>query len=167
MSSSPPSFDDSFVGLSTVAYRVAFRLLGDRAEAEDIAQEAVARACVRWRRVASHAEPWVARVAANLSLDLLRHRRHAPRADRSAVTAESADRAAVDRLLVTDLLATLPRRQRQVLVLRYLADLTEADTAAALGCSVGSVKRHAHRALTGLRSNPTITFGGDLDVRPS
>ena len=56
-----------------------------------------------------------------------------------------------DRLELVRLLRELPRRQRDVVVLRYVADLSEADVAAALGCSVGSVKRHAHRGLAALR----------------
>ena len=48
---------------------------------------------------------------------------------------------------------SLPTRQRDVLVLRYLADLTEADTAAALGVAIGTVKQHAHRGLAALRAS--------------
>ena len=66
------SFDEAFPDLAAVAYRVAYRLLGNRAEAEDVAQETLARAFVRWRRIRDHAVPWVARVAANLVLDQLR-----------------------------------------------------------------------------------------------
>ena len=69
-----PTFDDCFDALASVGYRVAYRLLGDRSDAEDTAQEAVARAFARWGRVADHAEPWVARTTANLALDQLRAR---------------------------------------------------------------------------------------------
>ena len=57
------------------------------------------------------------------------------------------------RLELARLLDGLPRRQREVLVLRYLADRSEADTARALGTSVGTVKRHAHRGLASLRTS--------------
>ena len=60
------SFEEAFDGLYHLAYRVAYRLLGRRAEAEDVAQEALARAYVRWFRVEDHAEPWVAKVSTNL-----------------------------------------------------------------------------------------------------
>ena len=52
-----PDFDRRFDDLAAIAYRVAFRVLGDRGDAEDVAQEALARAFARWRTVSSHAEP--------------------------------------------------------------------------------------------------------------
>ena len=57
-----------------------------------------------------------------------------------------------ERLDLVRLLAALPRRQREVAVLRYLDDRSEREVAATLGCSVGSVKRHAFRAVTALRT---------------
>lgn len=68
-------FDERFDALAAIAYRVAFRILGDRADAEEIAQETMARAYARWRSVAGHAEPWVAKVATNLALGAWRKRR--------------------------------------------------------------------------------------------
>ena len=157
------SFERSFDDLAAVAYRVAYRLLGSRADAEDVAQEAVARAYARWRQVRPHAEPWVARVATNLALDQLRARARRPqvpdRRDRAAPSA--ADPSSPDRLELARLLEGLPRRQREVVVLRYLADRSEADTASLLGTSVGSVKTHAHRGLAALR---TAWAGLDPDV---
>jgi RNA polymerase sigma-70 factor (sigma-E family) len=164
------SFDEAFPALAATGYRVAYRLLGDRSEAEDVAQEAVARAYARWRHVQPHAEPWVARVASNLALDALRRRgrRGTASIDASSSAEPSvADRASVDRIELARLLRSLPRRQREVVVLRYLADRSEADTALALGTSVGSVKRHAHRGLaalrtawTGLEPEPLLDPGG-------
>lgn len=148
---STPSFEEAFDDLAALAHRVSFRLLGSRGEAEDVTQETLVRAYVRWRRVSSHAEPWVARVATNLSLDLLRRRaRHADAVDPDPVAA-TPDPAALDRLELARLLLGLPRRQREVVVLRYLADRSEAETAAQLGTSVGTVKQHAHRGLAALR----------------
>ena len=71
-------FIDAYSGLFRDAYRVAFRLLGDREEAEDIAQEACIRACQRWRRLSEggYAAPWVVRVSTNLSLDRWRSTPH-------------------------------------------------------------------------------------------
>ena len=147
------TFDQAFPDLAALAYRVAFRLLGDRAEAEDVAQEALARAYARWRRINGHAAPWVARVAANLALDQLRARGRRQQVDLPAdESAGSAERAALDRMELARLLESLPKRQREVVVMRYLADRSEADTAAALGTSVGTVKRHAHRGLATLRT---------------
>lgn len=151
MSGAPQSFDDRFAALATVAYRVAFRILGNRAEAEDVAQETLARAYVRWSRVEDHAEPWVARVAANQALTLWRRRQ---RTDPSRATpdTEAIDASAVTRLRVAEVLAELPRRQREVVVLRYFADLSEEAVATHLGCATGTVKQHAHRGLSKLRA---------------
>jgi RNA polymerase sigma-70 factor (sigma-E family) len=159
---SPTGFDDRFDHLAAIAHRVAFRLLGDRGEAEDVAQEALARAFARWSSVAEHAEPWIARVATNLAIGRWRWQRR-----RTAVPFDEALRAphhaAAGRDRGLDLvlerqglvagLRRLPRRQREVLVLRYLADLPEREVAAALGTSTGSVKQHAHRALARLRAD--------------
>ncbi|HEY4377828.1 MAG TPA: sigma-70 family RNA polymerase sigma factor [Acidimicrobiales bacterium] len=156
-------FAEAYPDLAVVAYRVGYRIVGRRAEAEDVAQEALARAYARWPRVQGHAEAWVGRVAANLALDvhrrLERDRRHgrmaAPGIERPAAAA-----LVLDRMELVALLRSLPRRQREVLTLRYLADLPERETAEALGCSVGAVKQHGHRALATLRqavANPTGT----------
>ncbi len=143
-------FAGSFADLGRIAYRVAYRILGVRAEAEDVAQEALVRAYVRWRKVRHYPEAWVARTAGNLAIDAWRHRRDRPRF--AALDVVNAHDVLAGRLDLQRLLSRLPRRQRQVLILRYLADQTEAATAAVLGCSIGSVKRHAHRALQGLRA---------------
>ena len=144
-----PSFTEAFDALYLGAYRTAYRLLGDRQEAEDVAQEACARACLRWSRLDDPAA-WVARVSANLSLDRWRRLQTAAkhRAERVDLTLpEDARRIDLHRAL-----ETLPGRQRQVIVLRYLADLTEDQTAAVLGCAVGTVKSHASRGLAALRT---------------
>lgn len=142
-----PDFDERFDDLARLAHRVAYRILGQRQEAEDVAQEALARAFVRWRRIGGHADAWVTRVATNLALGLLRRRRTQPltEAEPGAV-----DAVASDRLELVQMIEGLPRRQREVVVLRYLADLSEADVAERLGVSRGSVKRHAHRATRAL-----------------
>lgn len=91
-------------------------------------------------------------MAANLGLDLRRRRSRYPV---GSAGLDAPDRrsgaSAVERLELQRLLQEPPRRQREVLVLRYLADLTEVATAAALGTSVGTVKQHAHRGLTAMR----------------
>jgi RNA polymerase sigma factor (sigma-70 family) len=72
--------------------------------------------------------------------------------------------AAVTRLALAQALRRLPRRQRDVVVLRYLADLSEADVAESLGVSAGSVKQHAHRAVNALRRalGPGFLTGQEL-----
>ena len=71
----PDGFDQAFEGLYRLAYRVAFRILGDRGDAEDVAQEALARAAVRWSRLKDRPEGWVTRVASNLAIDRYRRRK--------------------------------------------------------------------------------------------
>ena len=68
-------FEEAFDDLYTRAYGVAFQLLGRRSEAEDVAQETLARAFVRWRKIRAYAEAWVVRVAGNLAIDVWRRRR--------------------------------------------------------------------------------------------
>src|SRR5207245_4981733 len=79
LSSAARAFDDAYPALFRAAYRVAYRLLGDREDAADAAQEACARACVRWRRLVRGGDPtpWVVRVAGNLAIDRWRRRRTA------------------------------------------------------------------------------------------
>jgi RNA polymerase sigma-70 factor (sigma-E family) len=143
-------FDDCFPGLFRDAYRVAYRLLGDREDAADTAQEACARACARWRRLSRSGDPtpWVVRVAGNLAID--RWRRHRTAARHPMPVADPT--STPDRVDLHRALDTLSRRQREVIVLRYFADLPEAAVAEELGCSVGTVKTHTSRALASLRA---------------
>ena len=153
------SFDEAFPRLYALAYRVAYRLVGQREESIDIAQETLARAAARWSRVQDHAAPWVATVAGNLAVDYWRKRRR-----RAAVAVPSAaggglaggggsvDEGLIERMDLVRALRTLPKRQRQVVVLRYLADCSEAEVAALLGCGEGTVKSSASRGLAALRA---------------
>lgn len=145
-------FEDVFESLFVAAYGVAHRILGSAAEAEDVAAEAMSRALDRWRRVGGMPSPtgWVVRVATNLAIDTVRRRRFVgPVELETSSKADDAD----TRLAVREMLRRLPRRQRDVLALRYLADLSEAEIAVVLGISPGSVKRHTSRALSRLRRN--------------
>jgi RNA polymerase sigma-70 factor (ECF subfamily) len=144
-------FDAAFPSLATIAHRVAFRILGDRADAEEITQEALARAYARWASVGGHAEPWVATVAANLAIGRWRKRRPTVPFSAEHGGGGAGDPAVLERLGLVTALRRLPKRQREVVVLRYLADLSEAAVAAQLSTSVGSVKQHAHRGLARLR----------------
>jgi RNA polymerase sigma-70 factor (sigma-E family) len=147
--------EDDFAGcfeeLYRVAYRAAYGVLGDRAEAEDCAQEASARALVRWKRVHGYGQAWVARVSVNLALDRIRATKRADRLRRQADTATDRFELAARRRDLATALAALPKRQREAVVLRYLVDLPEADTAGAMGCSIGTVKSTVARGLDKLR----------------
>lgn len=147
----PETFTVAFAGLYADAYRAAFRLTGNRSEAEDAAQEACARACMRWNRLTrrGNPSPWVVRVATNLAIDQYRRRiRAEAQPDEAPRNAAAADARRVDLYRALD---CLTKRQRDVVVLRYVVDLSEAETAEALGCARGTVKSHATRGLAALR----------------
>jgi DNA-directed RNA polymerase specialized sigma24 family protein len=143
-------FEDRFVELFEVAYRVAYRILGHREEARDVAQEALARAQLRWERLADAPHGWVAKVAANLAIAVWRKERRR-RAAHGSMVGAGPDPWALERLDLVKALRRLPRRQRQVVILRYLADQPEASVARLLGCSIGSVKTHASRGLRAMQ----------------
>ena len=149
-------FDEAYERLAAIGYRVAFRILGDRGDAEDVAQEALARAMVRWSSVAGHAEPWVGRVATNLALTRWRRRRPSEQFSERHDRAHRSDPAPLDRLVLVTALVRLPRRQREAVALRYLADLSERDVAAALNTTVGAVKQHTHRGIARLRADQAL-----------
>jgi RNA polymerase sigma-70 factor (sigma-E family) len=144
-------FDARFTALFDLCYRVAYRVLGHRDDAVDVAQEALARAERRWSRLADRPEPWLAKVTYNLALGVWRKQHRRSLFPQSAVEDSGVDRRAVERLDLVTALGRLPRRQREVVVLRYLADQSEDTVAAVLGCSVGTVKTHASRGLQSLR----------------
>ena len=145
-------FEEQFDDLYARAYGVAFQLLGRRTEAEDVAQETLARCFVHWRRVRDYAEAWVVRVAGNLAIDAWRRSRKVRGSVNDATADVTTPGPDPQRLDLHHALRQLSRRQREVLMLRFLADLPEADVAQALGCSVGSVKQHAARGLAALRT---------------
>lgn len=144
-------FEAEFPHLLDLALRVTTRLLRDRADAEDAAAEALARTAERWAKIGDlpHREAWVQRVAANVAIDQLRRRRRAPE-PRVGLSADLVD-PLLGRLEVADLLRSLPARQREVLVLRYVLDLPIEDVAATLEISTNSVKTHTARAVGALR----------------
>jgi RNA polymerase sigma factor (sigma-70 family) len=145
-------FDEAFEHLRGYAYRAAYRLVGSRGDAEDIAAETLTRAYARWATVRGHAEPWVVTTATNLALDLHRRTRTAGSRRHLLVEATAApDQCLEYRLDLVRALAALPRRQREVVALRFLADYSEQTTATALGIDVGTVKSHTARALAHLR----------------
>ena len=136
--------------------RFAYLLGGGREAAEDLLQSALERCYRQWRRVERTDRPdrYVRRVLANAAVDRWRRRRRTPELPLS-VAAESVSTDGTEAVLARDellrALRTLSPRQRVVVVLRYVEDLSEVDTAALLDCSVGSVKAHASRGLARLR----------------
>ncbi len=144
------SFEAAFDELFPRAVRLANRLLGDRAAAEDVAAEALARTYARWPKVSGlpYRDGWVLKVATNLAIDRLRRRP----LDLTPPHADVFEDAVHLRLALNAALLTLAPRQRQAVALRYLGGLSDKEVALALGISLGSVKTHIHRGLTGLRS---------------
>ena len=144
------SFEAAFDELFPRAVRLAHRLLGDRAAAEDVAAEAMARAYARWPKVSRlpYRDGWLLRVTTNLAIDRLRRRRP----EVWAAPAADFEEAVELRLALNAALLTLAPRQRQAIALRYLGGLSDREVAQALGISLGSVKTHIHRGLSGLRA---------------
>lgn len=149
MDDTTESFVAAFDDLYRLAFRLAVRITGDGPTSEDVAAEALARAYARWADIADlpYRDAWVLRVASNLAIDVVRRRR-----DLRTVPLDHAfeDTTAL-RLAVAAALAALPRRQREAVVLRYLAGYGVDEVAAALSLSPNSVKTHLGRASAALR----------------
>lgn len=136
--------------------RAAYLLTGDRGHAEDLLQTTLERTARHWRRLDGEPTAYARRVLVNLDRD--RWRRSRARVAETALeelpsTSSGDESAGV--LLRRDLvvaLRRLTRRQRQVLVLRHLLDLTEAETAAALDVAIGTVKSTGSSAAARLRA---------------
>ncbi|MBS2939688.1 SigE family RNA polymerase sigma factor [Nocardioides sp. J2M5] len=146
----------AFVDARAAALLRSARLLtaGDQHAAEDLLQTALEKAYVAWPRIRrTHAqEAYVRTIMTRAAIDRTRQRTR-----RGEVVTDQVPDVPVheagpeDRDQVFTLLAALTPRQRAVMVLRYYDDLSEAQIADALGCSPGSVKSHASRALAALR----------------
>ncbi len=160
-------FDEFVIARSTSLLRTAYLLTHDHALAEDLLQTVLTKAWFAWDRIEGRPEPYVRKMLLNtysswwrrkwngeMATDELPER--TPTADHSEMTSAGHD--------LWRAMAALPRRQRAVIVLRYFEDLTEAQTAGMLECSVGTVKSQASKALSKLRVNPALAFmeGGQL-----
>lgn len=153
--------DQAVVGIYRGHYgrlvREAALLVGDVCTAEDVVQDSFAAMHGAWRRLRDRdkALSYLRRSVINRSRSVLRHRvivdRHAPTLLRGMPTAEDGALTLVERSWVISALRTLPPRQREAVVLRYYADMSEAEIAATMGVSKGSVKSHIFRAMKSLR----------------
>lgn len=144
-------------------------LTGDRAHAEDVAQEALFRAYRRWDVVGGYERPgaWTRRVALNLATSARRRRT----SERRAVVRLTARPVPVpldpvaDPVVASEVWAavrTLPRQQAAAVVLYYLADESVADLAVSLGCAEGTAKAHLHQARAALATR----LDTDLEKTP-
>jgi RNA polymerase sigma-70 factor (sigma-E family) len=146
-------FDEFVRSASTRLLRVAYLLTGDYGHAEDLLQTALLRTARRWHKARAQPEAYARRVLTNLAKDRWRDRSRRP-VEVGRLLEPGHDSSSGQVLLRHTLLPAvlqLPIRQRAVLVLRYFEDLSVDETAAALGCSAGTVKSQTHHALARLR----------------
>lgn len=130
-----------------------YAVCGDRSDAQDIAQEAYARAWQHWPKVRRYDDPeaWVRKVAWRLLANRWRGlRRWLAAQGRLGPPAEAATGPSPDRVAVLGALQQLPKPQRQAVALHYLLDMSVADIAASLGAPAGTVKARLSRARTTL-----------------
>jgi RNA polymerase sigma-70 factor (sigma-E family) len=145
-------FHEFVAARSRALGRTAYLLTGDHHLAEDLLQTALLQAARHWERIDGHPEAYVRRVLYNQNVSWWRRKRFT---ERSLTTYDDRAAAASDptlRLTLADALARLTTKQRTVLVLRFYEDLTEVQTAAALGVTVGTIKSTTRQALVRLRT---------------
>lgn len=152
---SAEEFFTSFVAARTSALaRTAYLLTGNHHDAEDLVQVALFKAAKQWRRIEHHPEPYVRRILYNESVSRWRHRRTQVQERLTDAPPESAvdARGDIDTALTLErALARLTPNQRTVLVLRFYEDLSETQTATAMGVRPGTVKSQTRHALMRLR----------------
>jgi RNA polymerase sigma factor (sigma-70 family) len=163
------AFEDLVLVHQRLVFGLALRVVGDRADAEEVAQDTFERAYHALagypaeRVAAMRLRPWLARIALNLARNRLRRRPPparsledgdgqplavpAPAAAEPAAVAERGQ----ERELLAGLLAGLPRAYREAVVLRHVEGLAYAEVAEVLGRPVGTVKTHVHRGVRQLR----------------
>jgi RNA polymerase sigma-70 factor (sigma-E family) len=148
-------FCDFVASRSAALVRLAYLLIGDHELAQDLVQEALARVYVAWPRLRdiANAEAYTRRVITTTAISWRRRRSFHERPVeflREPPSADPSEDLVVHEVLWAHLLA-LPPRQRAAIVLRYYQDLTEAQTADVMGCSVGTVKSQVFAGLSKLR----------------
>jgi RNA polymerase sigma-70 factor (sigma-E family) len=147
----PPAFDDYVRSRHAALLRFAHVLCGDQHLAADLVQDALERTGLAWPRLVAQDDPegYVRRTIVNRYLDIWR-RRHREQVVPSPPDAVYEEPRPRDTWL-WQLLSTLPRQQRAVVVLRFYEELSMVEIAHVLGCSVGTVKSNCSRALAKLR----------------
>jgi len=167
---------DQFVADSDGLLRAASLITWDASEAGDLVQECLFRVARRWPRVRKmdHPAAYARTVLVHLALDEGKRRalRRAELQEAAAGRIDEREDDAAARVLgrveasadLLQALGELPPRQRVALVLRYFEDLSEAEAAEAMGCSVGTVKSTTSRALERLRSAVDLPAGAIDDT---
>ena len=145
--------------------RTAYLLTGDHHDAEDLLQQALVKAVGAWGRIQGDPEPYVRTILVRQNISRWRGRRWRElTTDTPPETAVFESGGTEDRIALHRALGSLAPRQRAVIVLRYYEDLTEVQTAEALGISVGTVKSQSRDALRRLRD--VLPGLADLVVSP-
>ena len=157
MGSPSLDFTDFYREARDKCLRTVLVSVGDQDTAQDLVDEAFARACASWRKVSRHPAPaaWVVRTALNENISRWRRRRREVAVPDLAMVADlpgAYRTSAVDPRVMAALLR-LPARQRQVVALRVFLDLDTDRTAAVLGVAPSTVKAHLSRALSALRDD--------------
>lgn len=152
-------FDAFVVARSPGLLRTAYLLMGDKQGAEDLLQTALAKAWFAWRRIEWEPEAYVRRIMATTSASWWRRRwiGETPTSELPENGVPPDSELAAERFDLWLALRRLPPRQRAVVVLRYLEDRSEAETAQLLDCSPGTVKSQAAKALAKLRVDPGLS----------
>jgi RNA polymerase sigma-70 factor (sigma-E family) len=157
-------FETFCMAQNTALLRMLTLYCGDREVARDLTQETLARAWVHWRRLRGmdRGDLWLRRVALNLAKSHFRH----TKVERMAMTRmpwpeeRTDDPDTAKSLAVREALAHLTHRQREAVVLRFMDDLSVEQTAAVMGCGVGTIKKLTARGLVSLREQ----LGMELEV---
>ena len=156
-------FDEFVVARSQALVRSAYLLMQDEGLAEDLVQTALTKSWFAWHRI-DDPEAYVRRVMVTTATSWWRRRwiGETPSGERFAENADLRTEPSADAQDLWDAIGRLPRRQRAVIVLRYMEDRTESETADLMGCAVGTVKSQGAKALAKLRLDPAL--GSALDV---
>ena len=151
------SFDVFVVTHSKALVRCAFLIVGDASTAQDVVQIALVKVAKRWESVVAggHPLPYVRSAVVHAAISWRRRKWYGEIPNGALPDHPGADalNAVENRDRLRRALAELPRRQRAAVVLRHYLDLDEAATAAALGCSIGTVKSQTAKGLARLRTS--------------
>jgi RNA polymerase sigma-70 factor (sigma-E family) len=157
--SGPTDFEEFASTQYAALLRTAYLLTQNRATAEDLVQATLAKCWLVWKRIANdNPTPYVRRTMLNTYTAWWRRRWNSeyPTEDLPHTQDPGGHSGVESRTDLAEALRRLPKRMRAVIVLRYYEDLTEAETARLLNCSVGTVKSQSSRALAKLRIDPSL-----------
>jgi RNA polymerase sigma-70 factor (sigma-E family) len=160
-------FAEFVAGRSAALHRAAYLMVGEVSLAQDLVQEALTKTYVAWPRLrdTGNAEAYTRKAITTTAISWFRRKRWSHERSTGSPPDRGTpghDDSVTQSAWLWDALLELPVRQRAAVVLRYYEDLTEAQTADAMGCAVGTVKSQVSAALTKLRER----LGDDPDLLP-